>query len=161
VAPSAAAPETPGAPTARPAVLPPGSELRGLSTIETVVDDLTAPASACGLDQAKIKTSLVGILTGAGFKPQQYGQEDADLLVSVVTSRLPDGTCVSRYDASLVSHADANFLYLKGTVAAVEVQLLHEGGIAGGSPAAHASAVMDALAKSVNRFVSRLRAANK
>jgi hypothetical protein len=103
----------------------------------------------------------VGILTAAGFKAQQYGQEDADLLVSVVTSRLPDGTCVSRYDSSLVSHADANFLYLKGTVAAVEVQLLHEGGMAGGSPAAHASAVMDALAKSVNRFVARLRAANK
>jgi hypothetical protein len=41
------------------------------------------------------------------------------------------------------------------------VQLLHEGGLAGGSPAAHASAVTDALVKSTNSFVSQIRAANK
>jgi hypothetical protein len=68
--------------------------------------------------------------------------------------------CVSRYDASLVTQADATFPYLKGLVA-VQVQLLHEGGMAGGSPAAHASAVMDALVKSANSFVSQIRAANK
>jgi hypothetical protein len=33
--------------------------------------------------------------------------------------------------------------------------------MAGGSPASHASAVMDALVKSANRFVSQIRAANK
>jgi hypothetical protein len=73
---------------------------------------------------------------------------------------LPDGTCVSRYDASLVTQADVTFPYLKGLVA-VPVQLLHEGGMAGGSPARHASAVMDALVKSANSFVSQIRAANK
>lgn len=156
-----AVPETTpaGAPGGRPALLPPGSELRGISTITTVVDDLTAQAAACGLDQTRIQTSITKILADGGFKTQTYGREDADLLVSVVTSKLPDGACASRYDASLVSHADATFPYLKGTVAAVEVQLLHDGGMVGGSPSSHASAVTDALAKSVNHFVSRIHAA--
>jgi len=33
--------------------------------------------------------------------------------------------------------------------------------MAGGSPTAHAQAVMDGLVKSVNSFVSRIRTANK
>ena len=164
-APPASASTPPGVPdgappSARPPVLPPGSELRGLTTIGTVVEDLSAPGKACGLDQEKIRTSIARILADAGFKTERFGNEDTYVLLSVVTSRLPDGTCVSRYDASLVTQADATFPYLKGLVA-VPVQLLHEGGMAGGSPASHASAVMDALVKSANRFVSQIRAANK
>ena len=147
-------------PPARPPVLPAGSELRGLTTIGTVVEDLSAQGKACGLDQEKIKTSIARILADAGFKTERFGNEDTYLLLSVVTSRLPDGTCVSRYDASLVTQADVTLSYLKGLVA-VPVQLLHEGGLAGGSPAAHASAVNDALVKSANSFVSQIRAANK
>ena len=163
-APSASA-STPGVPdgappSARPPVLPPGSELRGLTTIGTVVEDLSAQGKACGLDQEKIKTSIARILADAGFKTDRFGNEDTSVMLSVVTSRLPDGTCVSRYDASLVTQADATFPYLRGLVA-VPVQLLHEGGMAGGSPASHASAVMDALVKSANHFVSQIRAANK
>ena len=145
---------------ARGGILPPGSELRGLSTIAVEVEDLNAQATACGLDQGKIKSSMSQILADAGYKAP-IGREDAYVLVSVATSKLPDGACVSRYDASLVSHADATFPYLKGTVAAVEIQLLHEGGMTGGSPAAHASAVMDALTKSVTHFVSQIRAAGR
>ncbi len=134
-------------PSARPPVLPPGSELRGLTTIGTVVEDLSAQGKACGLDHA-------------GFKTERFDKEDTYVLLTVMTSRLQDGTCVSRYDASLVTQADATLPYLKGLVA-VPVQLLHEGGMAGGSPAAHASAVMDALVKSANNFVSQIRGANK
>ena len=108
----------------------------------------------------KIKTSIARLLGDAGFKTERFGNEDTYVLLSVVTSRLPDGTCVSRYDTSLVTQADATLPYLKGLVA-MPVQLLHEGGMAGGSPAAHASAVMDALVKSANRFVAQIRAANK
>jgi hypothetical protein len=141
-------------------VLPPGSELRGLTTIGTVVEDPSPQGAACGLDQTKIKTSIARILADAGFKTQPYGDEESYVLISVVTSRLTDGTCVSRYDASLVSQADATFSHLKGLVS-VPVQLLHEGGMTGGSPAAHASAVMAALTKSVSTFVSQIRAASK
>ena len=160
---SASAPTSPGvpdtaSPSARPPVLPPGSELRGLTTIGTVVEDLSAQGKACGLDQEKIKTSIARILADAGFKTERSGNEDTYVLLSVLTSRLPDGTCVSRYDASLVTQADATLPYLKGLVA-VPVQLLHEGGMTGGSPASHAPAVMDALVKSANHFVSQIRAA--
>ena len=161
-APAGASPVPPDAavPPARTPVLPPGSELRGLTTIGTQVEELSAQATACGLDQAKMKTSLAKTLADAGFKSQPYGNEESYLLVSVVTTRLQDGTCVSRYDASLVAQADATLPYLKGAVQ-VEVPLLHQGGMAGGSPAVHASAVMDALAKIVSSFVTQIRAANK
>jgi len=144
----------------RAGVLPPGSELKGLGAIAVEVEDLSGPAAACGLDQAKIKSSVTQILADAGYKAP-IGREDAYVLVSIATSKLPDGACVSRYDTSLVSHADATFPYLKGTVAAVEIQLLHDGGMAGGSPSAHAAAVMDALTKSVTHFVAQIRAAGK
>jgi len=148
------------APSARPRVLPPGSELRGLTLIGTVVEDLSAQGAACGLDQAKMKSAAGRILADAGFKTERFGNEETYVLVSVVTSRLPDGMCISRYDTSLVSQADATFPYLKGLVA-VQVALLHEGGMAGGSPAAHATSVMEALTKSLNSFVTQIRAANR
>ena len=80
-APSASASTSPGVPdaappSARPPVLPPGSELRGLTTIGTVVEDLSAQGKACGLDQEKIKTSIARILADAGFKTERFGNED-------------------------------------------------------------------------------------
>jgi hypothetical protein len=162
--PAGGAPAVPDAtvpsPGPRAGVLPPGSELRGLATIAVEVGDLSAQSTACGLDQGKITSAVSQILTDAGYKAP-IGREDAYVLVSIATSKLPDGACISRYDASLVSHGDANFPYLKGTVSSVEIQLLHEGGMAGGSPSAHASAVMAALTKSVSHFVSQIRAAGK
>jgi hypothetical protein len=152
-------PET-APPSARPPVLPSGSELRGLTTIGTVVEDLSAQGSACGLDREKIRTSIARILADGGFKTERFGNEDTYVVLSIVTNRLPDGTCVSRYDTSLVTQADVTLPYSKGLVA-VPVPLLHEGGMAGSSPAAHAQAVMDALVKSANSFVSRIHAANK
>jgi hypothetical protein len=59
-----------------------------------------------------------------------------------------------------MAQADANLPYLKGLVA-MEVPLLREGGLAGGSPAAHAKSVTDALTASVNRFVAQIRNAGK
>src|SRR5262249_53636237 len=72
-APSGRAPAAPAAPDAtlpapppRTGVLPPGSELRGLGAIAVEVEDLSAQAAACGLDQTKIKTSITQILSDAG-----------------------------------------------------------------------------------------------
>jgi hypothetical protein len=130
-----------------------------LTTIGTTVDELGAPGAACGLDQKQLKASVAGMLSSAGFKTQPDGNEETYVLVSVVTSRLADGMCISRYDTSLVSDADATFPYLKGTVA-IQVPLLREGGMAGGSPAQHAKAVMDAVAKSVTNFIAQIRAMN-
>jgi hypothetical protein len=159
-APAGAGPAAPAASAARPPMLPPGSELRGLTVIGTQVEDLSPQAAACGLDQNKIKSSVAKILADAGFKTQPLGNEESYVLVSVVTSRLSDGVCVSRYDASLMANGDATFPYLNGTVM-VEVPLLRQGGMAGGSPAQHAAGVMDALAKAINGFVAQVRAAGK
>jgi hypothetical protein len=159
-APSASAAPSGTAFSERPPVLPPGSELRGLTTIGTVVDDLTSQAAACGLDKSKIKTSIAKILADAGFRTEPYGNEETYVYVSVVTSKLSDGLCVSRYDATLESQADATLPYLKGLVS-LQVQLLHDGGMTGGSASQHASGVMDALTKSVNGFIEQIRAANK
>ena len=126
----------------------------------TVVEDLTSSAAACGLDQNKVKAAIAKVLGDAGFKSQPFGDEESYVEISIVTSRLSDGTCVSRYDASLVAQADATFPYLKGLVS-VPVQLLHEGGMSGSAPATHGSAVTDALAKSVSSFVAQIRAAGK
>jgi hypothetical protein len=165
-APAATTPAVPGeaplsAAGTRGVALPPGSELRGITSIATDISGLDAASASCGLDETKIKTSIAKMLADGGFKASTYGNEDADLIVNVSTSKLQDGVCVSRYDVSLISHADAIFPYLKGTVPAVEVQLLHDGGMAGGSPAAHATGVTNAIAKSVNSFVSRIRSAGK
>ena len=146
-------------PSAPPPALRPGSELRGIAAVATEIGDLTAQANACGLDQSKIKNSIAQVLGDAGLKAPTEDKQDAYVVVNITTSRLPDGVCVSRYDASLVAYADATFPYLRGTVPAVEVQLLHDGGIAGGSPAAHASEVMKALTASVKHFVEEIRAA--
>jgi hypothetical protein len=156
--PGAAAPASAGA--ARPPVLPPGSELRGITTIGTVVDNLSPDAAACGLDQAKIKSSIARILADAGFKTQPLGDEETYVWVNVVTNRMGTGTCVSRYDASLMTQADATLPYLKGLVA-LDVPLLRDGGLTGGAAASHAKSVLDALAASVNRFITQIRGAAK
>jgi len=143
-----------------PPVLPPGSELRGITTIGTVVDNLSPDAAACGLDQAKIKSSIARILADAGFKTQPLGDEETYVWVNVVTNRMGTGTCVSRYDASLMTQADATLPYLKGLVA-LDVPLLRDGGLTGGAAASHAKSVLDALAASVNRFITQIRGAAK
>jgi len=156
--PAAGAPASAGA--GRPPVLPPGSELRGITTIGTVVDNLSPDAAACGLDQAKIKSSIARILADAGFKTQPLGDEETYVWVNVVTNRMGTGTCVSRYDASLMTQADATLPYLKGLVA-LDVPLLRDGGLTGGAAASHAKSVLDALAASVNRFITQIRGAAK
>ena len=148
------------APAARPPVLPPGSELRGLTTIGTVVEDLSAQGKACGLDQAKIKTSIARILADGGFKTEPFGNED-----TYVAAQRRDEPAAGRHVRvalrRIARDAGRRDVAVSEGLVAVQVQLLHEGGMAGGSPAAHASAVMDALAKSANSFVSQIRAANK
>ena len=150
-----------GAPPAPLPTLPPGSELRGISAVAIEVDDLSAQAAACGLNQSTIKNSVSQVLADAGLKTRTEDKQDAYVVVNIVTSKLQDGACVSRYDTSLVAYADATFPYLRGTVPAVEVRLLHDGGMAGSSPAAHASQIITALTTSVKHFVEQIRGAGK
>jgi hypothetical protein len=138
----------------------PDAELKGLSTLGVVVETLSSQATACGLSQEALETAASKILSDAGFKILRNSDEDTYLYVDVITTRLPSGLCVSRYDASLYTHTTTKLTYQESPVL-VQVELLHQGGIAGGAPAAHAEGVLKGLQQYIDQFVTRIRAANK
>jgi hypothetical protein len=162
-----AAPPPAQSPTANPAAAPqkigpasPDAELKGLTKLGIVVEDLSAQATACGLNRATLETTLSKRLSDAGFKVIRNSDEDTYLYVNVMTSSLPNGLCVSRYDAFLYTHTMARLEYQQAPVL-VQVSLLHKGGIAGGAAAAHPEAVLRALSEYVDQFSSRIRDANR
>ena len=101
---AATEPDRAPAQTSRPQA---DSELRGLSKLGVVVEDLTPQAAACGLNQGALETAVSKRLSDAGFKVQRNSDEDTYVYVNVMTTRLSDGTCVSRYDAFLYTQATA------------------------------------------------------
>jgi hypothetical protein len=138
----------------------PDAELKGLTNLGLVVEDLSSQAAACGLDQGTLETDLSKRLTDAGFKVRRNSDEDTYLYVNVITSSLSNGLCVSRYDAFLYTHTIAKLSY-QATPTLVQVSLLHKGGIAGGAPASHGAAILRGLQEYVDQFVTRIHAANK
>ena len=138
----------------------PGAELRGLTQIGVVVEDLTPQAAACGVNQGALETGTVKRLTDAGFRVRRNSDEDTYVYVSVITSSLSTGLCVSRYDVSLYTHTTARLSYGLAPVS-VQVSLLHKGGLSGGTGAAHGEAVLRGVQESVDLFATQIRAANK
>jgi len=149
-----------GRPTAETFNQQPDAELKGLSNLGVVVEDLSSQAAACGLNQNSLATVLAKQLTDAGFKVRQNSDEDTYLYVNVITSSLSTGLCVSRYDAFLYTHTTAKLSYQE-TPVLVQVSLLHKGGIAGGAAANHGAAVLRGLQEYVEQFTTRIRDANK
>ena len=145
--PAAAAPgagqAAPAAP-AQPFNQRPDAELAGITKLGLVVEGLTAQAAACGLTQGGLDAAVSKRLTDAGFTVRLNSDEDTYVYVNVMTTSLPSGLCVSRYDASLYTYTTAKLSY-QTTPVLVQVELLHRGGIAGGPAAAHAAAVLKAL----------------
>jgi hypothetical protein len=138
----------------------PGAELVGLKNLGIVVEDLSAQAIACGLNHDSIEGALSKRLTEGGFAVRKNSDEDTYVYVNVMTNRLSDGTCVSRYDAFLYTHATATLSYRDKSVL-VQVSLMHRGGIGSSAPAAHAAAVTRGLQSYVDLFVTQVRDANK
>jgi hypothetical protein len=138
----------------------PDAELRGLTTLGIVVEDLSAQAAACGLNQASIEASVSKSLTDAGFKVRRNSDEDTYVYVHIITTSASAGVCVSSYDAYLYTHTTAVLPY-QTTPVLVQVLFLHKGGIAGGSPAAHADAVVRGVKQYVDEFATRMRNANR
>jgi hypothetical protein len=153
----AAAPDQAPAPTFNQQ---PDAELKGLKTLGVVVEDLSPRAAACGLTQSALETAASGRLADAGFTIRRNSDEDTYVYVNVITSNLSSGLCVSRYDVFLYSHATAKLSYQDAPVL-VQVSLLHKGGIAGGSPAAHAEGVLKGVGEYLDQFSNRIRAASK
>src|SRR5262249_9351939 len=118
----------------------PGAELKGLTSLGVLVEDLSSQATACGLSHDAIEAALSKRLTDAGFTVHKNSDEDTYVYVNVMTTSVAMGTCVSRYDAFLYTHATANLSYRDRPVL-VQVSLMHRGGIGSSAPAAHAAAV--------------------
>ena len=138
----------------------PGAELKGLKELGVLVEDLSAQATACGLNHDALEASVSKHLTDGGFTVRKNSDEDTYVYVNVMTTTLPSGTCVSRYDAFLYTHATANLSYHDQPVL-VQVSLMHRGGIGSSAAAAHGAAVVRALESYVDLFVTQVRDANK
>jgi hypothetical protein len=147
------------APTTQGAGLP-DAELRGLTKLGIVVEDLSPQAAACGLNQSAVETAVSKHLSDAGFTVRRNSDEDTYVYVNIITASLSNGLCVSRYDAFLYTHTTARLSYQQ-TPVLVQVSLLHKGGIAGGASAAHAEAVLRGVQEYVDQFSTRIRDANK
>ena len=138
----------------------PDAELKGLARLGLVGEDLSQQAAACGLTPGALDAAVRQPLVDAGLKVVRDTDDDTYLYVNIITTRMPNGTCVSRYDASLYSHTTAALSFQPSPVL-VQVALLHAGGLSGGAPAAHAESVVSALKQYVTEFANRIRAVNK
>ena len=138
----------------------PDAELKGLTKLGVVVEDLSPQAAACGLNQGTLETAVSKRLSDAGFKVLRNSDEDSYVYVNVITSSLSNGLCVSRYDVFLYTHTTAKLSYQE-TPVLVQVSLLHKGGIGGGAAAAHAAEVLRSVQEYVDQFATRIRDANK
>ncbi len=138
----------------------PGAELKGLKSLGILVENLSAQAMSCGLNRDALENALAKRLTDGGFAVRKNSDEDTYLYVNVMTSTLPDGMCVSRYDAFLYTHATANLSY-RDQPTLVQVSLMHRGGIGNSMATAHAAAVARGLEGYVDLFMTQIRDANK
>jgi hypothetical protein len=166
-APSAPASSQGGAIPAAPGLNPgekvdsrPDADLRGLTSLNVVVDGLGEQAAACGLDQNAIQTAVSKRLSDAGFKVLSHTTEDTYLYIDIVTAHPSPGSCISRYDVALYAEATARMSYQQNAVLA-QVSLLHEGGLSGGGPTSHGADVLKGVLAYVDEFTSRIHNASR
>jgi hypothetical protein len=138
----------------------PDGDLKGLTTLGVVVEDLSTKPGACAVDRTAIESAVAKSLSDAGLTVRRNSDEDTYVYVAILTTSLPSGLCVSRYDAYVYSNTTATLSYQAAPVL-VQVSLLHQGGLAGGSPAAHGGSVAQGVKQYVDQFAARIRAANK
>lgn len=149
-----AAPQT----SAPKADLTPGAELKGLASLGVVVEEPGSQAVVCGLTRDAIEKPVAQNLSTAGLRVVRNSDEDTYLYVNVMAATV-GGACVSRYDVTLYTHTTATLPYTTGPVL-IQVELLHKAGMAGGTPAANAQAVVRAINDAVGEFVARIRDVN-
>ena len=155
-----AAPGAPGQPAPESFDQRPGAELKGLTTLGILVETLSPQAIACGLAQNSIEDALAKRLSSAGFTVRRNSDEDTYVYVNIMTTSLANGTCASRYDTFLYTHATAKLSYREQPVL-VQVSLMHRGGIGTSAPTAHSAAVVRGLEGYIDLFVTQIHDANK
>jgi len=138
----------------------PDASLKGLTRLGVVLEGIGADAAKCGLKGDVLEAAITKHLTDAGFRVLRNTDDATYLYVNINTVTASAGLCVSRYDVTLYSHATAPLAHTASPVE-LQVELLHKGGLAGGSPAAHADSVVQNVLEYADQFASRVRDANK
>jgi hypothetical protein len=146
-------------PARAPVATGPDAALAGLKRLGIVVEELRPQAAACGLTQAPLEAIVTKAFTDAGFDVTKNSDEDTYVYVDIGTTNVNPTLCVSRYDVYLLTNTVATLSYQAGP-ALVQVQLAHEGGLAGGAPAPHGESVRANVKRAVDSFVSRIRTAS-
>src|SRR4051812_23823346 len=118
----------------------PGAEFRGIKDVGVLVEDLGSEALACGLKREVMEDALSRRLTAGGLNVRRNSDEDTYVYVNVITTAMPNGSCVSRYDAFLYTHATAKLAYHERPVL-VQVSLMHRGSISASGISSHAASV--------------------
>ncbi len=150
----------PAAPDGATAMQPPGSELKGLSGVGVVVEDLDGKAAECGLNRAAIESAVSKALSNAGLKVSLNSDEDTYIYVNVMTTTMTTGFCASRYDVSLFTNTTATLSY-QSKPSLVQVALRHKGGFSGGSAKQHAAGVLQGIMQYAEQVATQIRDANK
>lgn len=138
----------------------PDAELKGLTTLGVVVEDLSPQAATCGLSQAPIETAVSKSFSDAGFKVIRDADDDTYVYIHINTTSVSAGLCVSRYDVFLYTHTTATLSY-QATPVLVQVSLLHKGGLAGGAPSVHGDTVVRNVKQYADEFAGRIRSASR
>ena len=163
-APAAAAasgvPAAPATAASAPIDQRPDASLKGLTRLGLVLEGLSGDASACGLKQDALETTVSKHLSDAGFRVVRNSDEDTYMYVNINTAKASTGLCVSRYDVTIYSHAAARLPHTESPVL-LQVELLHKGGLTGGAPATHADDVTKNVLEYVDQFSNRIRNAGK
>ena len=160
-APPASVPAAPLSSTAGAAVdQRPDAALRGLATLGLVVEGIDAEAGKCGLKGDALETAVAKRLADAGFRVARNTDDETYLYVNVNVVTASAGLCVTRYDVTLYSHTAARLAHTSAPVE-LQVELLHKGGLGGGSPAQNGDAVTKNVLDAVEQFAARIKSANK
>ena len=133
--------------------------LKGLRSLGLVVET-GASDDKCLLGQSAIESAALASLAPTGLKVVRDRDDDSYVYVTVNSYSFGAGLCVSRYDVSIFTHTTATLSY-QATPSLVQVVVLHSGGMAGGSPAAHADAVVRGVKQYIEQMGTRIRDANR
>lgn len=151
-------PASAGAP--RPVVPGAGSEFSGLAKLGLVVEEPSTQAVNCGVTRAVLEAAAAKPFTAIGLKVSTNADEDTYVHVSVMTSVMPTGMCISRYDWAIYSVTDATLSYQRAPVLA-QVLLARKGGLTGSLPATHGADVVRGLDDGLTQVAAIIRDANR
>jgi hypothetical protein len=136
----------------------PDAALKGLNRLSVVVEGLGTQAVKCGLKQEALEAAVTKRLTDAGIRVLRESDEDTYLYVNLGTVTTSAGLCVTRYDVTLYSHAAARLPHTPSAVP-LQAELLHRGGLTGGTAAAHPDTVLKSVIEDIDTVAARVKAA--